>query len=139
MTAEQEEKAAWLRRSLVQEGMITALEHQLEKENWILQKAESCLEEAEVMEIRQKIADMRQKTAEYIHMLLDSREKIRKAIASLENDAFREILTRKYLCGETNEQIAEEMEYDVRTVQRKAKKAYDVLELPENFKEDFYA
>jgi hypothetical protein len=53
------------------------------------------------------------------------REEITQAIAAVEDYDMQAILVRHYLAYETFELIAEKMHYDLRTIQRKHKRALD--------------
>gem|GEM_PF-4683665 len=63
--------------------------------------------------------------------LLQIRPQIEQAIADSDvAEDEKEILTRFYLLYQTNEKIADEMFYDLRTVQRKRKKALEKFVIP---------
>lgn len=68
--------------------------------------------------------------AQQIFSLLSVREEILRQINTIPDLLLQAILIRRYLNGETMEQIAAAMFYDVRTIQRKHKIALDSLILP---------
>ena len=65
--------------------------------------------------------------------LARTRQEISDKIAQIPDLELRAILERKYLACQTMAQIAEAMHFDLRTIQRKHKKALDFLENSENF------
>lgn len=76
-----------------------------------------------------KIAEQENEIDCFIDKLVDIRKDISNQINSLENSDEQTVLSLRYLSYMTMEQIAEEMHYDKRTVQRKHQKAIGKMSL----------
>lgn len=126
MNAEQEEKRAWLNRAKTIEQYIAALNKQMEKEKRLMNFL-SEFDDPDVPDLKQKIAHGIQEQGKQVKELIAIREKIKKAISELQDDKLKTILTRHYLLYETIEEVAENMCYDRRTIQRSHLKALNKL------------
>ena len=127
MNALQLTKVKWLRRAKDAEYFIQAL-HCSQKQD------EKLIKELEIYEncdaIRNHLADLHRQTEQKLIVLASIREEIALAIADISDMQLQAILNRKYLAYQTIEQIAEEMFFDRRSIQRKHKKALDLLKIP---------
>ena len=130
MTDIQKQKIQWLSRAKVQEQKLSALLSVLKHDYFLLRQLE-IFEDCSALKnhIRFLHADVLQQAK----LLAGIREEIRQVILTIPDSSVQAIYFRKYLAFQTNEQIAEAMFYDVRTVQRKHKSALDGLSLPTKF------
>jgi len=129
MTNEQQKKIDWLSRARLAEQTASTLEILQKQDSRIIQKIEPFKEETpELFQNLQKNSSQRK---EELIRLAKLREEIYQVILTIADEEIRNIFLRKYLAYETNEQIAEAMFFDVRTIQRKHKKALDLLMIPE--------
>lgn len=139
MDTDQKEKILWLNRAFYTKNAIRALECvRIEKKNM----AETCGINYEnnggtsgdssnrqedrlidLCEIDNKINKAKQK-------LIATHTEIESVINKIDNIDLRTVLTYHYLLYMTWENVAEEMNYSVRTVKYKHKKALDLVELP---------
>ena len=130
MNAEQEKKRAWLNRAKTIEQYIVALNKQMEKEKRLMNFL-SEFDDPDVPDLKQKVAHGIQEQGKQVEELIAIRKEIRKAISKLQDDKLKTILTRHYLLYETIEEVAENMCYDRRTIQRSHLKALDKLVMHE--------
>ena len=129
MNAEQQRKIDWLSRAKMAELTASTLEILQKQDSKIIQKIEPFKEETpELFQNLQKSSSQRK---EELIRLAKIREEIYQLILTIADEKIRNIFLRKYLAYETNEQIAEAMFYDLRTIQRKHKKALDSLIIPD--------
>ncbi|MDE7094800.1 MAG: hypothetical protein K2O52_07810, partial [Oscillospiraceae bacterium] len=95
---------------------------------------ETLIKELEIYEncdaIRNHLADLQKQTEQKLILLAGIREEIAQTIATVSDMQLQAILNRKYLAYQTIEQIAEEMFFDKRSIQRKHKRALDLLAIP---------
>ena len=129
MTALQNFKIRWLSRARSTEQQISAIQAVQKYDFLLMEKLNHCQNPSacslsDYLESRQKEIFLK------LTALAQIREEIRCSIEQVQNPEFRCLLLRKYLAYETNEQIAEAMHYDIRTIQRKHKKALDEISVP---------
>lgn len=139
MTDEQLEKIAWLNRAFHAEKKVKALGSLLERDKERAKDISANYEKNDkgrsdsrtngIEEILLLLAESEEKynkaLAEYTHC----RREIETVIRGLHNDELEAVLSRHYLNYETWEQVAENMDYGVRTVKYKHKKALDKFAL----------
>ena len=130
MNAEQEEKRAWLNRAKTIEQYIAALNKQMEKEKRLMNFL-SEFDDSDVPDLKQKIAHGIREQGKQVKELIAIRDEIKKAILKVHDDKLQTVLTRHYLLYETIEEVAENMCYDRRTIQRSHLKALDRLVMHE--------
>ncbi|MBR1530265.1 MAG: hypothetical protein IJ642_13345 [Oscillospiraceae bacterium] len=127
MTELQNQKILWLSRARKAEQNLHALKT-------VCRRDESLLQELELFEecsdLHQQLEHTLAQVQEQLTSLIIIREEIRRIILTLPDLQEQAILLRKYLAYETNEQIADAMFYDPRTIQRKHKQALDRISLP---------
>ncbi len=127
------EKAhSWLNRAFEADYRINLLQQQIKQETALLKEAKECnISDSEAEEALRLVMEEHRKA---LCELLKIRPQIEKAIADSDTEEEeKEILTRFYLLYETNEKIAEEMFYDLRTIPRKHKKALEKFVIPEQY------
>lgn len=130
MTDEQKRKMEWLDRAENAEKYMNALKEQIAQDK---QLADILSEygNPDAVKLKQKVERGIQEQKEKMAELVNFREEIRKAIARLHDDELEAILTRRHLLYESNRIIAEQMFFDVRTIQRKHIKALNKLVIPQ--------
>ena len=124
MTDEQKKKVNWLSRAEANEDYIAVLKLQIAREK---DAALLLLEPELIQKVEDSIQEQTEKTAE----LVDVRYEIRKAISSIHDPELEAILVRRYLLYETVPEIARQMFFTVRTVQRKHLKALEKITIPQ--------
>ena len=124
MTDEQKQKVKWLSRAETNEDYIAVLKLQIAREK----DAALLLFEPKLV---QKVEDSIQEQSKKIAELVDVRAEIRKAISSIHDPELEMILFRRYLMYETVPEIAHQMFFTVRTVQRKHLKALEKITIPQ--------
>jgi len=129
MDSKQQYKMDWLSRARQAEHTLATLQVLHARDAQMIQQLEPYQKDC------QKLYQRLQQTQEAIKtetiMLAEFREEVWAVISAIPDTEIRNIFLRKYLCYETNEQIAEAMFFDVRTIQRKHKKALDTLIIPD--------
>jgi hypothetical protein len=128
MTNEQQKKIDWFSRAEKAEQTISALQSLQKQDTLMIQAIEPFKEDCS--ELYQRLQETQSKIKEELIQLAGVREEIRQVILAIPDEEIRNIFLRKYLAYETNEQIADAMFYNLRTVQRKHKKWLDRLVLP---------
>lgn len=123
----QQEKINWLRRAKDAEYLIQTLGRLQKRDTRLIQELE-CYENCDA--IKQHLMNLQEKKEKRLILLANIREEIAQAIATVPNMQLQAILTQKYLAYQTIEQIAEDMFFDRRTIQRKHKQALDLLKIP---------
>lgn len=127
MTALQNFKIRWLSRARSAEQQISAMEATQKYDRLLMEKL-SCFKDCSAL--CQHLETLQEETRLQLISLAQIREEIRRAVEQVPDAEARCLLFRKYLAYETNEQIAEAMYYDIRTIQRKHKKALDNISVP---------
>lgn len=129
MTTEQQYKVEWLSRAKQAEQTIFTL-HTLQTRNTQLIQELETLEE-DCTDLKQQVQKNQLEIKKQLVQLEKVREEVKQAILSLPDITIRNIFLRKYLAYENNNQIAEAMFYDFRTIQRKHQKGLNMLTLPD--------
>lgn len=138
MTDEQIEKVAYLNRAFYADNKIKALEEVLKKNRSIAERCTASYENSggssgshdnSQEKIIHQLCDDNFKIQEELKELMKIRKEIKKAILTLKNDELETILNMRYLAYKNMTQIAESMNYDRKTIQRKHKIALDKLSL----------
>ena len=127
MTALQNSKIRWFSRAREASQQISALEAVQHYDAQLLQKLtglQDCTTLCRKLEIIQEEIRIQ------LISLAEIREEIRSVIEQIPDAEIRCLFFRKYLAYETNEQIAEAMYYETRTIQRKHKKALEKINIP---------
>jgi len=127
MTEIQMQKIQWLSRARKAEQKLQAF-YAVRKHDERLLEELAMFEDCS--ELYQKLEHTLFQIQAQLSALTAIREEIRQMILTLSDMQEQAILLRKYLAYETNEQIAEAMFYDTRTIQRKHKQALDRIPLP---------
>ena len=130
MTDSQKLKIRWLSRPAQEEKKLLALLSVLKHEEYLLKELEPF---QDCSALRQHLQTHQHAIRLQSVKLARMREEIYQAVSSLPDASVQAVCLRKYLAYQTNEQIAEFMFYDVRTIQRKHKIALDALPLPPEF------
>ena len=73
------------------------------------------------------LKNMISETRRKIDSLMKERDQVKETVLSMGNLKYREIIYRKYILGETWEQIGKHMQYDERYMQRLYKKIIESL------------
>ncbi|MDE5769793.1 MAG: hypothetical protein K2H82_10455 [Oscillospiraceae bacterium] len=134
MTVSEKKMDEFLRRARQAELLMKALEHSQELDRKLLQLLEkSGNHQKQESEKIQNYQDFQKFKQQELLKLARTRQEISDKIAQIPDLELRAILERKYLACQTMAQIAEAMHFDLRTIQRKHKKALDFLENSENF------
>lgn len=121
-------KKEWLSRAKKENQYMLALQSVIARDERFVKELSSFPDFSDdVSEVVQHIEQNKQKLKEYILQSESFRDEVTRAIDSVPDKQLQAILIRKYLNYETNEQIAESMFYDIRTIQRKHRKALDML------------
>jgi DNA-directed RNA polymerase specialized sigma24 family protein len=60
------------------------------------------------------------------------RRQVKKAIAAVRDDRYREVLAYIYICGFTLEQVSELIDRDIKTVKRRRNAAFEHIRVPKN-------
>ena len=127
MTDLQKLKIQWLSRPAQEEKKLLALLSVLKREQYLLQEVQPF---EDCSALRQQLQTQKTAVRLQSEKLAQIRKEIYHALSALPDASMQAVCLRKYLAYETNEQIAESMFYDVRTVQRKHLTALDFLPLP---------
>ena len=137
MTEEQMQKVTWLNRAFYAYKKLGALLAQQDRLRTLAQslsvsyegndKGKSSGSKNGTENALIKLADISRNIDSEVHTMLDVYTEIDNAIQQIDDDVSQAILKRRYLAFETMEQIAENMNYDKSTVQRKHKKSLDKL------------
>jgi len=125
MTNEQQKKIDWLSRAEQAEQTLSTLRTLQKRDTLTIQEIEPFNEDCS--ELYQRVKETQSKVKTELIQLAGIREEIRQVILTIPDEVIRNIFLRKYLAYETNDQIAEAMFYDCRTIQRKHKKGLDML------------
>lgn len=126
MTELQEQKIQWLSRAKSAQQKINVLQSLRKREERQFQEIQSFENSDDLV---QRIRKLQLQTQHQMSSLISIQEEITRLIESIPDMQLQSILIRRYLIGETMEQIAEAMFYDVRTIQRKHKEALDALDI----------
>ena len=127
MTALQNSKIRWLSRAREAEQQISAIQAVQNHDSALLRKLS---QHEECSALCRRLEYVQEETRLQLMLLAEIREEIRNVIQQIPDAEIRCIFLRKYLAYETNEQIAEAMYYDIRTIQRKHKKALEKINIP---------
>ena len=127
MTNEQQRKIDWLSSADQTEQRIRSLRAAQKRDQRLIQELQAL---DDCSKLLHHVEESQEEIKAQIIRLASVREEIRRVIENIPDMEIQSIFTRKYLAYETNEQIAEALFYDVRTVQRKHKKALDSLIIP---------
>lgn len=131
MNTTQQKKIDWLGRAKHAEYLLHALHRSQKRDRRLIQELE-LYENCD--DLRMHLVDLQEQTEKTLRQLAGIREEIAQAIATVPDMQLEAILNRKYLAYQTIEQIAEDMFFDRRSIQRKHKQALDLLEIPvENY------
>lgn len=132
MTEEQLTKIAWLNRAFHSEKNAKAWQAKLERDRSLAERISrsgngstegahgNSAEDALV-----RLTMTEEETMARLQELVWIREEITSAIRMVEDQDMQSILVRHYLAYETFKTIADKMHYDIRTIQRKHKKALE--------------
>ncbi|MDE6730771.1 MAG: hypothetical protein K2J71_08370 [Oscillospiraceae bacterium] len=120
MTSSQKKMDLFLKRARQAELLMKAIESSQELDRKLLR----LLKKSSNYQDFQNFQDFKKQELE---KLARTRQEISDHIAQVPDLELRAILERKYLACQTMAQIAEAMHFDLRTVQRKHKKALDFL------------
>ena len=135
MTEQQEKIVSWLNRAFYAEHKARALEAALDRNREIAERCTASYESvgssgthvnSQELNIH-RLCDDNARIRDQLRELVVLRKEIETAIFSVENDEYESILSMRYLSYMTMQQIADELHYDKRTVQRKHMRAIDVL------------
>lgn len=137
MTTEQLEKIKWLNRAFYASKKMDALVAQKKQFEALAERitmnynsdSKNNNVENSTENALHKLADIELSIKSEIKTLLSAYSEIDEAIQKIDDDILQSILKRRYLAFETIEQIAEGMDYERRTIQRKHKIALDKLSL----------
>lgn len=121
MTEEQKAARAWLSRAYRADSEVTALYHVLEQNKHI---ARMCEEDSE---LRKKVDEESAELEKRIQELIIIRAEIQQAINSLGNSKYTDILKMRYLGNANMQSIADNMGYEIKTIQRKHNIALDKI------------
>lgn len=127
MNQEQQRKAAWLGRAGAVQRQLEAIEVLQKRDAWM----ETALGTVLPGKSGEALGRLRGQLQEEIEGLLRQEEEIRQAVGALEDAELSALLTRRFLCGQSTQETADAMHYDIRTIQRKQLRALDALRLPE--------
>jgi len=137
MTAEQKRKIAWLNRAYYADKKLNALIAQRNRLEELAQritmnyrcndKGKSSGSQNGTENALMKLAEIDLNIDSEIKKLADTYIEIYNTINQISDSEAQAILRRRYLAFETMEQIAESMNYDVSTINRKHKKILDKL------------
>ncbi len=125
MTAEQLSKVHWLNRAFHAEKAAKAWLAKLERDRCDAERIRQSFSQDVVKDVLDRLAVTEQRTLDRISELTQIRDEVTAAIVAVDDLDMQAILVRHYLLYESWEQVAEEMHYDLRTVQRKHKQALD--------------
>ncbi|GEM_PF-2081808 len=128
MTEMQNEKIRWLSRARKAEHKLKALHCVRKRDDLLIRELEAF---EDCAELYRHLQEIELQTRQQLILLAGIRDEIRTAIETLPDLQLQAVMDRKYLAYQTNEQIAEAMYFEVRTIQRKHKKALDLLTLPD--------
>ena len=126
MTKSYQEKIDFLNRARHAEDLICALECVQRQDQKLLEELGNS-EECEG--IRNHLENLCQQRKQMLKSLVQIREEIAERISEIPDMQLRSVLERKYLAYQSLDQIAREMFFDKRTIQRKQKKALDLLKI----------
>ncbi len=124
----QTRKIKWLSRAGQIEQRILSLRAAQKYDQYLLRELKSF---EDCSSLLRHAEELQEEVKAQIIRLASAREDIRCVIEAIPDMEIQSIFTRKYLAYETNEQIAEALFYDVRTIQRKHKKALNLIYLPD--------
>ena len=128
MTEEQKEIRKWLNRAFYVNNKIKALEAVRERNRALATKCTASYEsdgstsgsqDNSKEKINHEICDNDLAIRKELDSLVKIRTEISKKISGLENDELETILSMRYLGYMSMQQIADQMHYDRRTIQRK--------------------
>ncbi len=137
MTDEQLEKVAWLNRAFHAEKKVRALGSLLERDKERAEdisanydkndKGKSDSRTNGIEEILLLLAESEEKHAKALREYVGYRSEIRKSLEELHDDELEALFTLRYLNYQTMDEIAFEMGYDKRSIQRKHKLGLEKL------------
>lgn len=90
------------------------------------------LQQAKITRLKEMLITHPQESENYnaqIEECLKTRQEIEQKISIMDNEILKELLTQKYICGKTLEEISLIMNYSKRHVERLHIKAIDILEI----------
>ena len=79
-----------------------------------------------------KIVDLQELLKKDLSALVDLKREIMGVINGIENDEYKTLLEKRYLCFQTFEQIAVDLHYSIEYTFRLHKKALEKVEIPES-------
>ncbi len=124
----QTQKIKWLSRSQQTEQRISSLRAAQKHDQYLMHELKAF---EDCSDLLKHVEALQEEVKAQIIRLASVREEIRRVIEAIPDMEIQSIFTRKYLAYETNEQIAEALFYDTRTIQRKHKKALNLIHLPD--------
>ncbi|MDE5564437.1 MAG: hypothetical protein K2I93_04725 [Oscillospiraceae bacterium] len=125
MTTEQLKKTNWLNRAFHAEKAAKAWLAKLERDRSDAERIKQNFSQDAVKDVLDRLSITEQRTLDRISELTQILDEVTVAIVAVDDLDMQSILVRHYLVYESWEQVAEEMHYDLRTVQRKHKQALD--------------
>ncbi len=90
------------------------------------------LQQAKITRLKEMISNHPQESLKYkaqISECLKTREEIEQKISAVDSDILKELLTQKYICGKTLEEISLIMNYSKRHIERLHIIAVEKLEI----------
>ena len=128
MTPEQERKKEWLNRAFYADQKIKALEAvQIEDTALVTKYKEKCTNLQELASFTEELEKRERELRRSLDGLQLIREEIRVAIKAVHNPEAESILNMKYLGYMKTCEIADKLNYDRRTIQRKHIEALDSI------------
>ena len=79
-----------------------------------------------------KIVDLQELIKNDVSKLVDLKHKIMVVIDAIENDEYKTLLEKRYLCFQTFEQISVDLNYSIEYTFRLHKKALEKVKIPES-------
>ena len=79
-----------------------------------------------------KIVDLQELIKNDVSKLVDLKREIMDVIDAIENDEYKTLLEKRYLCFQTFEQISVDLHYSIEYTFRLHKKALEIVKIPES-------
>lgn len=79
-----------------------------------------------------KIVDLQELLKKDLSALVDLKREIMGVIDSIENDEYKTLLEKRYLCFQTFEEIAVELQYSIEHIFRLHRKALEKVQIPKS-------
>lgn len=124
-----QEKIAFLNRARQAEDLIYALEYVQKQDQKLLQELEA---DDACTGIRNHLEALCEQRKQKLEALVQIRAEIAEKISEIPDLQLQAILERKYLAYQKTEQIAQEMFFDQRTIQRKQNQALELLAISDS-------